>query len=141
MTEALQLRIKDLDLDRGEMMVRDGKGAKDRLTVLPTYWSCHLRTHLVGQIPAPVAWVSTAESYHNNAYFYFDVRMANSDSADGGLIGYFAVSKVTASVFDISLDSTPVSGADLSAATRSLRKRHCITQQRLLKYEDDEPIG
>ncbi len=46
LTEALQLRIKDLDLDRGEMMVRDGKGAKDRLTVLPTMLVMPLRTHL-----------------------------------------------------------------------------------------------
>ena len=46
LTEALQLRIKDLDLDRGEMMVRDGKGAKDRLTVLPTMLVMPLRIHL-----------------------------------------------------------------------------------------------
>jgi integron integrase len=46
LTEALQLRIKDLDLDRGEMMVRDGKGAKDRLTVLPGKLVPPLRTHL-----------------------------------------------------------------------------------------------
>jgi integron integrase len=46
LTEALQLRIKDLDLDRGEMMVRDGKGAKDRLTVLPAALAVPLRAHL-----------------------------------------------------------------------------------------------
>ena len=33
--EGLRLRVKDLDLDRGEILVRDGKGAKDRVTVLP----------------------------------------------------------------------------------------------------------
>jgi integron integrase len=46
LTEALQLRIKDLDLDRGEMMVRDGKGARDRLTVLPGALTVPLRAHL-----------------------------------------------------------------------------------------------
>jgi integron integrase len=46
LTEALQLRIKDLDLDRGEMMVRDGKGARDRLTVLPGSLTVPLRAHL-----------------------------------------------------------------------------------------------
>jgi integron integrase len=33
--EALRLRVKDLELARGELVVRDGKGAKDRVTVLP----------------------------------------------------------------------------------------------------------
>ena len=46
LTEALQLRIKDLDLDRGELMVRDGKGAKDRMTVLPAALAVPLRAHL-----------------------------------------------------------------------------------------------
>ena len=34
-SEALRLRIKDIDLDRRCLTVRDGKGAKDRITVLP----------------------------------------------------------------------------------------------------------
>ncbi len=33
--EALRLRIKDVDLERRELQVRDGKGAKDRVTLLP----------------------------------------------------------------------------------------------------------
>jgi len=33
--EALRLRVKDLDLERRILTVRDGKGAKDRVTVLP----------------------------------------------------------------------------------------------------------
>ena len=33
--EACSLRIKDLDLDRRELLVRDGKGRKDRRTMLP----------------------------------------------------------------------------------------------------------
>ena len=33
--EGVRLRVKDLDLDRCEILVRDGKGAKDRVTVLP----------------------------------------------------------------------------------------------------------
>ena len=33
--EALNLRVKDVELDRGEILVRDGKGQKDRRTVLP----------------------------------------------------------------------------------------------------------
>jgi integrase len=33
--EALRLRVKDLDFERTEILVRDGKGAKDRVTMLP----------------------------------------------------------------------------------------------------------
>ena len=33
--ECLRLRVKDVDFVRGEILIRDGKGAKDRVTVLP----------------------------------------------------------------------------------------------------------
>ncbi|KFN48683.1 integron integrase [Arenimonas composti] len=33
--EALRLRVKDLDFARGEITVRDGKGGRDRRTILP----------------------------------------------------------------------------------------------------------
>ena len=44
--ECLGLRVKDLSLERGELMVRDGKGRKDRVTVLPAALVPHLRVHL-----------------------------------------------------------------------------------------------
>jgi integron integrase len=44
--ECLQLRVKDVSLDRGELLVRDGKGQKDRMTVLPSALVPHLRVHL-----------------------------------------------------------------------------------------------
>lgn len=33
--ESLELRVKDVDLSRGEIRIRDGKGRKDRVTMLP----------------------------------------------------------------------------------------------------------
>jgi integron integrase len=33
--EAMRLRVKDVDFERAEILVRDGKGLKDRVTVLP----------------------------------------------------------------------------------------------------------
>ncbi len=44
--ECLTLRVKDLDLERGEILIRRGKGAKDRVTVLPEL----LRPALAAQI-------------------------------------------------------------------------------------------
>jgi len=45
--EALRLRVKDLDLQRMEITVRDGKGGKDRLTVLPQSLVLPLQGHLL----------------------------------------------------------------------------------------------
>ena len=44
--EALRLRVKDIDLDRRQISVRDGKGQKDRVTVLPDRWRERLAAHL-----------------------------------------------------------------------------------------------
>ena len=44
--ECLRLRIKDVDFERGEILVRDGKGAKDRVTMLPASVIPALREHV-----------------------------------------------------------------------------------------------
>ena len=44
--ECLQLRVKDIDLARGEILVRAGKGGKDRHTLLPESAVIPLRRHL-----------------------------------------------------------------------------------------------
>jgi integron integrase len=46
LTEALRLRVKDLALERGELIVREGKGGKDRVTMLPAALDTQLRAHL-----------------------------------------------------------------------------------------------
>jgi hypothetical protein len=45
--ECLTLRIKDLDLERGMLTIRDGKGGKDRPGVLPKAAVPELRAHLL----------------------------------------------------------------------------------------------
>jgi integron integrase len=44
--ECLRLRVQDLDFDRGQIMVRNGKGGKDRVTVLPALVVPPLQVHL-----------------------------------------------------------------------------------------------
>jgi len=44
--ECLRLRVKDLELTRRELIVRDGKGAKDRITLLPDKLIQPLQTQL-----------------------------------------------------------------------------------------------
>lgn len=45
--EALRLRVKDVDFSRKEILVRDGKGFKDRVTMLPQSLVVPLQAHLV----------------------------------------------------------------------------------------------
>jgi integron integrase len=44
--ECCELRVKDLDFDRGELTVRDPKGGRDRVTMLPIGLVEPLRVHL-----------------------------------------------------------------------------------------------
>jgi len=49
--ECVRLRVKDVDFARFEIVVRDGKGAKDRITMLPRAVTAPLRAHLRGRWP------------------------------------------------------------------------------------------
>ena len=44
--ECLRLRVQDIDFGRNEILVRDGKGAKDRITMLPESLKAPLKKHL-----------------------------------------------------------------------------------------------
>src|SRR3989475_6278586 len=44
--ECVELRVKDLNFDRGEVTIRDGKGGKDRVTMLPASIKAPLASHL-----------------------------------------------------------------------------------------------
>jgi len=44
--ECVRLRVKDVDFEQAEILIRDGKGAKDRVTVLPQSLIEALRAHL-----------------------------------------------------------------------------------------------
>jgi integron integrase len=67
--EAHRLRVKDLAIDRGEVIVRDAKGGKDRVTVLPAALVAPLRDHLARlfarfglqrRLGEPGVWLPTA---------------------------------------------------------------------------------
>lgn len=44
--ECVRLRVKDIDFERREIIVRQGKGDKDRVTMLPVALAAELRAHL-----------------------------------------------------------------------------------------------
>ena len=45
--ECLRLRIKDIDFAQRQTVVRDGKGAEDRVTMLPSSLVTPLQGHLL----------------------------------------------------------------------------------------------
>ena len=72
--ECVRLRVQDVDFARAIIMVRDGKGAKDRLTVLPERFATALVKHLEvardmfnkdrkEQIPGVYIWPALARKY------------------------------------------------------------------------------
>lgn len=46
LSECLRLRVKDIDFDRGAVIVRHGKGGKDRFVMLPAAVSAALRSQI-----------------------------------------------------------------------------------------------
>lgn len=44
--EIFRLRVQDIDFDRAEVLIREGKGAKDRVTMLPQSLKVPLQEHL-----------------------------------------------------------------------------------------------
>jgi integron integrase len=44
--ECLRLRVQDIDFSKAEILVRNGKGAKDRITMLPDSLKISLQSHL-----------------------------------------------------------------------------------------------
>jgi len=44
--ECVEVRVKDINLDRGDLTVRDGKGGKDRVTMLPVALKRSFAEHL-----------------------------------------------------------------------------------------------
>jgi integron integrase len=44
--ECVRLRIKDIDFHHHQIMIRDGKGQKDRVTMLPGKFNTPLRDHI-----------------------------------------------------------------------------------------------
>src|SRR5437588_3244189 len=45
-SECYQLRVCDLDFDRGQIVIRGGKGNKDRVTMLPQSLEAQLKTQV-----------------------------------------------------------------------------------------------
>jgi integrase len=65
--EALCLRIKDVDFENNSIVVRDGKGDKDRITMLPESLKASLQSHLRSVYGLHSDACSSASSRHPQA--------------------------------------------------------------------------
>lgn len=82
--ECVRLRIKDVDFERNEIMIRDGKGGKDRVTMLPVSLAEGMRAHL--------AWVKTLwklDREHNRPGVYLPDALERKYPNAGKEWGWF----------------------------------------------------
>jgi integron integrase len=100
--ECLRLRVQDIDFARNELAVRDGKGGKDRVTMLPASLAPPLKQHLRrvraihecdladgwGRVPLPGAldrkYVNAAADWRWQWVFPQERRWKNTHTGEEG---------------------------------------------------------
>ncbi len=90
--ECLCLRVRDLDFERGEITVRQGKGSKDRVTALPGAARERLREHLAG---VRALHRSDLERSFGEVYLPASRRVARTVSSDWGWQYVFPASRLS----------------------------------------------
>jgi integrase len=111
LTECLTWRVKDLDLERSELIVRRGKGRKERATVVPDTLRRALREHLewvrrlhVRDLAAGAGWVQLPgglnAKYPNAAWVWpwqwqwvFPARRRYRDAGSRGFSGITSMNR------------------------------------------------
>lgn len=88
--EIITLRVRDVDFDRKEIVVRNGKGAKDRITMLPVSLIDELSEHLARR-----RIVFNADIAHGTVGLNVGKRQAGGDSKAWGEQYIFAGDKVS----------------------------------------------
>ena len=124
LSEALRLRVKDLAFARGECVIRDGKGRKDRVTVLPRRLHKPLQRHLRvrsalhetdraeghGSVYLPNA---LAQKYPNAAYewkwqFVFASRNRSTDPRSGDVHRHHRSTSAVQNAVKTAVDATGI---------------------------------
>jgi integrase len=103
LSEACRLRVRDLDFARGQILVHDGKGMKERVSLLPASLRSSLREHLdsvaclhqadllrgAGRVPLPGASVSAGRRRTSPAWpwqWVFPGRSPRLERSTGALV-------------------------------------------------------
>ena len=99
--ECVRLRVKDIDFGRNQIMVRDGKGQKDRVTMLPERFVAPLQEHLARVkvihekdkakgVPGVYIWPALARKYPKAAsewiwQYVFPAKSLSVDPRSGAV--------------------------------------------------------
>ena len=105
LNEALDLRIKDVDLARHQLVVREGKGGKDRVTMIPE--------RLIELLHARIAWcraLHAAEAMHGRGATPVPEQPRRGTNASSAAFGWQYV--------------FPATGLTVDAATATLVRGH-----------------
>jgi len=149
--ELICLRVKDLDFDAGLVVVRSGKGDKDRTTLLPVTLHAELRGHLAtvqqwhkadlaqgyGEAPLPDA---LARKYPNAGrewgwQYVFPANKVAVDPADGKVRRYHMHAKVLQAAV-----ARAVRRAGIAKHATAHTLRHCFATHLLLSGTDIREI-
>jgi integron integrase len=149
--ELMCLRVKDLDFDAGLVVVRSGKGDKDRTTLLPVTLHAELRGHLAkvqqwhkadlaqgyGEAPLPDA---LARKYPNAGrewgwQYVFPADKVAVDPADRKVRRYHMHEKVVQAAV-----ARAVRGAGIAKHATAHTLRHCFATHLLLSGTDIREI-
>ncbi len=111
--ECLRLRVKDIDFARNQILVRDGKGMKDRLTMLPATFRAPLQRHL-----AAVRALHEADLREGFGAVYLPDALARKYPAAATAWGWQWVFPAKGRSFD-PRDAPPSTSATTSSSTSS----------------------
>jgi integron integrase len=145
--EAHRLRVKDLLLERGEIIVRDAKGGKDRVTVLPESLVAPLREYLAKlfdrferqrRLREPGVWLPTAlaRKYPSAAIqwgwqWVFPANSLCRDPYTGGSIRHHRHEKIVQRAVQAAVHK-----AGISQPARCHTFRHCFATHLLQAGSD-----
>lgn len=157
--ELVNLRIKDVDLDRGVLTIRGGKGDKDRTTVIPKILKEELSNHLIATrqlwcqdrdsgragvaIPGGLGRKFSRSGEHWSWFWLFPARTESTDPGSGTVRRHHLHPKVFNEALKRAAGKAMVSKRISSHALRHSFATHLLedgtdlrTIQALLGHED-----
>jgi hypothetical protein len=110
------------------------KEARSLLEVIPDALAAR---HLGGKLSV-VDW-DAGSNYRTDFFYLYEVLSTKSPPLtplDNGVLGYFGVNKSTGEVVELNSASNPVQGMTLSKMQESLRAKHCVPHQLIVRNQD-----